>query len=318
MNNSKRILMLMAVMLTLLLAFSCSSKKESSIEGYGGEGPEKSAPSAPLMMEESAPTVAPAPPAMDTTGTSTTVPESAVKKRKIIKTAEITIEVKDFNDSLKRVREILKEVAPGEQDGFIADSSTSKSDTGAMSGTVVIRVNPNKFDLLVEKLMEVGDVRYQRISGEDVTKEYYDMQARLAGKQEMEKRLLQLLATRTNSVSDLLEVERELGRVREEIESLQGSIRYYDDLVGMSTVNLTIQEPEAVVSGAGGFWEPIRKAIQESFGIFGKSIAALLIFIVGALPWAVVAYIVFLIVRRIVRKRRLKKEQAASAKATRK
>ena len=150
-------------------------------------------------------------------------------------------------------------------------------------------------------------MQYQRISGEDVTKEYYDLQARLISKQEMEKRLIQLLATRTNSVADLLEVERELGRVREEIESAQGTIRYYDDLVGMSTVNLTILEPESVVSGAGGFWGPIKEAIKNSFEVFGKSIAALIIFFIGALPWAVIAYIVFLIVRKIVRKRRANK-----------
>jgi hypothetical protein len=316
MKRQTGILMMLAVILILAFAFSGCSKKEAALEGFsGGEMSDKSlvAPE-PAMTEAPTPALAPPPPPADTTPTTTPVPEPTTKNRKIIKTAEITIQVKNFNDSLAKVRETLKEVAPSEQDGFIADSSSSKSESGAMSGTVIIRVSPNKFDLLVEKLMAIGDVRYQHISGQDITKEYYDLQGRLSTKQEMEKRLLQLLATRTNNVADLLEVERELGRVREEIESIQGTIRYYDDQVGMSTVNLTIQEPESVVSGAGGFWGPIRQAITRSFEVFGKSIAALIVFIMGAIPWAVVGYIVFVIVRKIVRKRRAAATQAGSAK----
>jgi hypothetical protein len=309
--------MIMAVVLILAVAFVGCSKKEAAIEGYtGGDTSDKALVEGRSVMEapSPAPAVAPPAPPTDTSSAPTTVPEPTTKKRKIIKTAEITIEVKNFEDSLTKVREIVKEVAPGEQDGFIADSSSSKSDTGAMTGTVIIRINPATFDVLVDKLMAVGDVKYQRIAGEDVTKEYYDLQARLVTKQEMEKRLIQLLSTKTNSVADLLEVERELGRVREEIESVQGTLRYYDDLVGMSTVNLTIQEPETVVSGAGGFWGPIKEAMTRSFEVFGKSIAALIIFIMGVLPWAVIAFVVFLIVRRIIRKRRAAAQQAAATK----
>jgi hypothetical protein len=301
------------LMLVLALVFSCSGKKEAPGEFFKtGDAPDSTLMT---MSEEAAPALAPPPPspAGDTTGT-TPVPAPTVKKRKIIKTAEITIEVKDFADSMVRIKEIVREVAPNEDDGSIFGTTESKSESGKTSGTVVIRINPDRFDLLIDKLVTVGDVQYQRISGEDVTKEYYDLQARLSSKKEMEKRLIQLLATRTNSVADLLEVERELGRVREEIESIQGTIRYYDDLVGMSTVNLTITEPESVVAGAGGFWGPIKQAVMDSFEVFGKSIAALIIFVMGVLPWAVVAFIVFLIVRRIVRKRRAGAEQAVSAK----
>jgi len=317
MKRPNSILMILAVMLILAVTLTCCSKKEAALEGYtGGEAMDKGILTEPAVMEapSPAPAVAPPPAPTDTSTAPATVPEPTTKKRKIIKTAEITIEVKSFEDSLTKVREIMKEMAPGEQDGFIADSSSSKSETGATTGTVIIRISPNKFDLLVDKLMAVGDVKYQRIAGEDVTKEYYDLQARLTSKQEMEKRLIQLLATRTNSVSDLLEVERELGRVREEIESIQGTLRYYDDMVGMSTVNLTIQEPESVVSGAGGFWGPIKQAVTRSFEVFGKSIAAMIIFVMGVLPWAAVGYIVFLIVRKIIRKRRARAQQTVSAK----
>lgn len=315
MKRRNSIVIILAVLLAFAVVLGGCSKKEAALEGFtGGETMDKMIATEPAMMEAPAPAMAPPPPPADTSTAPGTIPEPTVKKRKIIKTAEITIEVKSFDDSLAKVREIMKEVAPGERDGFIADSSSAKSETGATTGTVIIRINPDKFDLLVDKLMAIGDVKYQRIAGEDVTKEYYDLQARLGSKQEMEKRLIQLLATRTNSVADLLEVERELGRVREEIESMQGTLRYYDDLVGMSTVNLTIQEPESVVSGAGGFWAPIKQAIKRSFEVFGKSIAALIVFFMGVIPWAIVAYIVFLIARKIIRKRQAKTQQAVSAK----
>jgi hypothetical protein len=130
----------------------------------------------------------------------------------------------------------------------------------------------------------------------------------------METRLLVLLATRTNNVADLLEVERELGRVRGEINDIEGTIRYYDNLVGKSTVNITLYEPEPVISGMGSFWKPIKNALRDSLEIFGKSIAVLIGFIAVTLPWIIVALIVFYVVRGIVRKKKMKKEQAAGAK----
>jgi len=225
MKRHKRMLMVLAVVLIFAVGLTCCSKKEAAMEGYtGGEMSDKSLAGAPAMTEEFAPEAMPPAPSTEMSTTPTTVPEPTTKKLKIIKTADITIEVKNFNDSLNTVRGILKEVAPREEDGLIADTTESKSESGATSGTITIRISPDKFDLLIDKVLTVGDVKYQKISGQDVTKEYYDLAARLASKQEMEKRLIQLLATRTNSVADLLEVERELGRVREDIESIQGTI----------------------------------------------------------------------------------------------
>ncbi len=315
MKNRKILMLLVLVLLSLTFALSCSSKEKAMPPAGTGTDAEKSLGGAPSTTEALAPEAAPSPTTDEMTRTPAAPAPSESMEQKIIKTADISIEVKNFETSLTEVRKIVKEVAPTDNDGYIANSSSSKSDSGALTGTVVIRIVPGKFDLLIEKLTALGDVKSQQITGEDITKEYYDLKGSLTVKEKTEERLLQLLATRTNNVADLLEVERELGRVREEINGIEGTLRYYDNLVGKSTINLTLYEPEPIVSGAGVIWGPVKDALRNSLEVFSKSVAVLIVFVMGALPWIVVGIIIYFIVRAIVRKRRIKKQQEAASSA---
>jgi hypothetical protein len=313
MNKRTALALLLILSISLFAAFSCSSKESAREPVVTDEEADKGLAMGPGMTGALVPEAAPPP--TDTTGATPPPAPGEMYEQKIIKTADIRIEVKDFKKALAEVQTILREVAPTDRDGYIANSSSTKSDSGATTGTVVIRIVPGKFDLFIEKLMAVGDVKSQQITGEDITKEYYDLLGSLDVKEGMETRLLQLLATRTNNVADLLEVERELGRVRGEINNIKGTIRYYDNLVGKSTVNVTLSEPEPVVSGIGGFWRPIKNALRDSLEIFGKSIGVLIGFIAVSLPWIVVAFIAFYLIRRNVRKKRAQAERATGAKA---
>ena len=115
---------------------------------------------------------------------------------------------------------------------------------GKLQGTLVVKVLPENLDAFLLKLRELGEIKNQSVSTEDVTKDYYDTQARLDNSRRMETQLQQLLAHDNGKVSDLLQVERELGRVRGEIEQMQGQLKLYDFQVQYATVTINLAEKD--------------------------------------------------------------------------
>ena len=77
-----------------------------------------------------------------------------------------------------------------------------------------------------------------------MTKAYFDTDARLKNARVMEQRLIDMLKTKTGKVSDLLQVEKELGRVREDIEKMQGELKYWDSQVQFATVTISLAEKD--------------------------------------------------------------------------
>ena len=88
-------------------------------------------------------------------------------------------------------------------------------------------------------------MKNQTLGTEDVTKAYFDTDARLRNAKRMEERLLEMLEKNTGKVSDLLQVEKELARVREQIEQMQGELKYYDALVQYATVTMSLAEKDS-------------------------------------------------------------------------
>ena len=284
------------LIIPLLFVFSCE-KMESPY--LGAEVEDDAGMDIAMGTKEAGELMAPPAPSSGEAPT----PEINLKSRKIIKTAELELKVDDFLETFEAVQGIVDS-----EGGFIADSSTYKSEEDTMSGEVTIRVHPDRFVSLIDKIKVLGDLEYQRISGEDITREYYDLEARLKSKEDTEKRLLELLAKQTRSVKDILEVEIELGRVREEIEGMKGTLRYYDNLVGLSTVNLNMYEPEPLALSASRIFGPIKEALRDSLVILSESFAAMIYFIMVVIPWVVLGICLFYIIRAIVRKNRKKKE----------
>src|SRR5881392_3897641 len=103
---------------------------------------------------------------------------------------------------------------------------------------------PGNLDRFLGKLRGLGELKNQSISTEDVTKAYFDTDSRLKNARVMEQRLIDMLKTKTGKVSDLLQVEKELGRVREEIEKMQGELKYWDSQVQFATVTISLAEKD--------------------------------------------------------------------------
>src|SRR6266702_4798548 len=100
---------------------------------------------------------------------------------------------------------------------FKRSTNSQKQANGKLRGTVVVKVVPENLDRFVQKIRDLGELKNQTLGTEDITKAYFDTDSRLKNARLMEQRLIDMLKTKTGKVSDLLQVEKELGRVREDI-----------------------------------------------------------------------------------------------------
>lgn len=166
---------------------------------------------------------------------------------KIIKTGELGLEVSEYDEALRRAEAIV-----GQFGAFIADVRAQEQAGGAMLGRLTIRVVPEHFEALFAALKTVGRVEAENVKAADVTAQYVDLEARIRSLQITEQRLQELIKSKSfiDKIADLLEIERELTRVRSQIEQFQGQLRVMADQIALSTIAVTLREPARTVPSA--------------------------------------------------------------------
>jgi anti-sigma factor RsiW len=175
--------------------------------------------------------------AAEPSSAETPVPE--VANRKLIRNATVELEIISFDDAVQRITAFANE-----ERGYVATTNSDKQANGKLRGQVVVKVLPENLDRFLQKIRGLGELKNQTLGTEDVTKAYFDTDARLKNAHVMEQRLIDMLNTKTGKVSDLLQVEKELGRVREEIEKMQGELKYWDSQVQFATVTISLAEKD--------------------------------------------------------------------------
>jgi anti-sigma factor RsiW len=166
-------------------------------------------------------------------------PAPELSNRKLIRNATVELEIVSFDDAVQRITAFAKE-----ERGYVATTDSQKQANGKLRGQVVVKVLPENLDRFLQKIRGLGELKNQTLGTEDVTKAYFDTDARLKNARVMEQRLIDMLKTKTGKVSDLLQVEKELSRVREEIEKMQGELKYWDSQVQFATVTISLAEKD--------------------------------------------------------------------------
>jgi hypothetical protein len=166
-------------------------------------------------------------------------PAPAQANRKLIRNATVQLEIVSFDDAVQKITALANE-----ERGYVATTSSEKQANGKLRGQVVVKVLPENLDRFLQKVRALGELKNQTLGTEDVTKAYLDTDARLKNARVMEQRLIDMLKTKTGKVSDLLQVEKELSRVREEIEKMQGELKFWDSQVQFATVTISLAEKE--------------------------------------------------------------------------
>ncbi len=134
-----------------------------------------------------------------------------------------------------------------------------------------------RFDELTEGLQPIGRLEFVNVGAEDVSEEFVDLTARVGNGRRLEDRLVELLRTRTGKLQDVLSVERELARVREEIERMEGRLRFLKTSAQLSTLSVSLHEPVPIVAshGPGPIVEAFRAAWRNFVGVLAGAIASL-------------------------------------------
>ena len=174
-----------------------------------------------------------------TSPSSVETPPAEVTNRKLIRNATVELEVISFDDALQKITALANA-----EHGYVATTNSQKQANGKLRGQVVVKVLPENLDQFLQKIRGLGELKNQTLGTEDVTKAYFDTDARMKNAHVMEQRLIEMLQTKTGKVADLLQVEKELGRVREEIEKMQGELKYWDSQVQFATVTISLAEKD--------------------------------------------------------------------------
>jgi hypothetical protein len=249
---------------------------------------------------------------LDTTDKTKVVSEAM--DRKIIRNADIALESADPNDGLRRISSIAENYG-----GFVVTSDAThlnaRDDLKPQTTiTITVRVPSAKFSAVIEEVRKVGNqVTREKITGQDVTEEYIDLEARIKTQKALEAQFLEIMK-QANNVTSALEVQKQIAEVRTEIERLEGRRRYLDNQSSLSTINITLQTPMQIVSSSG-FYNSIKSAFSDGVDIAAGITLFFIRFIITLLPIALFIFlpigILIQYLRKRARKRQLAKELAA-------
>jgi anti-sigma factor RsiW len=178
-------------------------------------------------------------PTSEETGPAQPSVPPAAANRKLIRNANVELEVSKFEQAVEKITAFANE-----ERGYIATSSSEKQANGKLRGQVVVKVVPENLDRFLQKIRGLGELKNQTLGTEDITKAYFDTDSRLKNARVMEQRLIEMLKKKSDDINDLLQVEKELGRVREQIELMQGELKYWDTQVQFATVTIQLSEKD--------------------------------------------------------------------------
>lgn len=238
----------------------------------------------------------PPPPPSPKQGTQPVVNDAppAVKidwDKKIVKTATLQAEVKDFSLYSQGLVQRVKALG-----GYISQEQQNQTDY-RIENTVTIKIPVSQFDQAVATLLkDVQKVDTRQISSEDVTSAYIDSKSRLEAKKEVRLRYLELLKSARN-MKDIIEVQKEINYIQEEIEMVTGRINYLGHASAMSTIHLTYYQVLNMPGGSKGtpgFIEELKDSFANGWYWLGE------LFIGLVAIWPLVLLIVFvaLLIRR--------------------
>lgn len=191
----------------------------------------------------------------------------ASQEEKIIRTAHARIEVDTLHAALVRVRRIAS--AEG---GFVSHESAQTGDGALRTATIEIRVPAARFDDALDSIRLLGKVETVSAHAQEVTEDFVDLEARIANARRLEERLIALLQSSTGKLPDIMQAERELARVRTEIELYEGRLRRLKDRVSFGTIRIDLHEPKPLVSDNPGE-NVIRSAFKQAWRNFVRTIA---------------------------------------------
>jgi hypothetical protein len=209
---------------------------------------------------------------------------TALAPTMIIRTGQAFIEVDKVDPAILRIRQLAAQVG-----GYIANSSISGGRDQIRQATLEIKMPASKYDQGVGELSTIGKVETVNSTAEDVGEEFVDVTARVTNARRLEERLITLLSTRTAKLDEVLRVEHELARVREEIERYEGRLRFLSTRAATSTLTITVHEPAPILGNNPGE-NPIAGALRHAWKNFVALVAGIIASLGVVIPLALIGF----------------------------
>ncbi len=221
-------------------------------------------------------------------------------ERKLIKNGEISFET----NSLVKTKAFLQKLIVT-YNGYISNETIESYRTNPTE-VLTVRIPGTNFDSLISKIgQQAGEFDSKRISIDDVTAEFVDVEARLKNKRQLEEKYRELLK-KADNMETILQIEAEISGIREDIESTEGRLRYLNSQVNYSTLTITYYEEKPATGFK--FGEKIGDAVSNG----GTGFLWFMISLVELWPLWIAGLIFFFIIRKLIR--RYKKRKALQEK----
>jgi hypothetical protein len=228
------------------------------------------------------------------------VEEPAVKtgmQKKIIRDGQMTIKVKNLESARRKVDSLTKALG-----GYIGNESFNSYEQES-NYNLIIRVPAANFDRMITGIEQsTGEVLYKEINARDVTEEFIDLETRLANKRKFIDRYGEMLK-KANTIKDMLEIEENIRTIEEEIESTEGRLRYLNDQVTYSKLNLTLTQEKVYKykpQHARNFFERLKESLHKGW----QGFLGFLLFVIRLWPFWIIIAIIWITYRRIKSKKK--------------
>lgn len=205
--------------------------------------------------------------------------------RKIIRNADITIEVSSTTDAQHRVTSIAE--AHG---GFVVTSEAKQRESNdpaqrTLDIKLVVRIPSNQFGAAFDEIKRLaGNTPEEQVKSQDVTEDFIDLEARIKTQKALEIQFLQIMRQATK-IADALEVQRQIAEVRTDIEQLEGRKRFMENRSSLSTININIRVPKPVITVTQtGFRHSLREAVSDSIGLASDLVLFFARFVIMMVP----------------------------------
>jgi glucan-binding YG repeat protein len=233
--------------------------------------------------------------------------EIEVPNQMVIYQADLQLRVKKFEQTLQTIEEHVVKYG-----GYISESNVSKDGVEQVSGSITVRIPQKNFQAFLRDAEgQAAEVLQRNITGTDVTEEYVDLESRLKSKRVVEERLTSFMES-AQKTEDLLKISADLAAVQEEIETIQGRIKYLENQTTLSTIHISLYENKVIVPNLDdedlNTWDKTKKQFMKSTNMLLAAISGLIIFLLGNLPilliLAVVAVLIYLYIKKGLKRNR--------------
>jgi Domain of unknown function (DUF4349)/Putative zinc-finger len=203
----------------------------------------------------------------------------------IARTATLAISVRNFEAARSSMDQIVQA-----RKGYVGELKITSPKDGPQSLETTLRIPAAQFDAALADLKALGRVEQEQQGGEEVTAQVVDLEARLKNARETEARLTEVLRTRTGKIGDVLEVEKEMARVREEIEQMEAEQKGLNNRVAFASIdlNLTEEYQSQLNGGRSQIWLQMRNALVDGYGSAVDGFVGVLVLLLSVGPSLVI------------------------------